>query len=62
VTRLGEPVAGTIAGVLCGVLFRLAAQRRDWRLPTGLNWQPRLSDPPENTAGSAQWAEENPGG
>jgi uncharacterized membrane protein YeiH len=40
-TGLGEPVAGTVAGLMCGVLFRLAARRRDWRLPPGLDWQPR---------------------
>ena len=40
-TGLSEPVTGTIAGVLCGVLLRLAACGRGLRLPTGLDWQPR---------------------
>lgn len=35
-TRLGEPVTGTVIGVLSGLLLRLAAYRQDWRLPTGL--------------------------
>ena len=40
-TGLGEPVTGTILGVVSGVLLRLGAYRRGWRLPTGLAWQPR---------------------
>ena len=52
-TGLGEPVTGTIAGVLCGVLLRLAACRLGWKLPAGLDWQPRLSGLPESTAGPA---------
>jgi len=40
-TGLGEPVTGTILGLLSGVLFRLAAYRQGWRLPTSLDWQPQ---------------------
>jgi uncharacterized membrane protein YeiH len=42
-TQLGEPVAGTVTGVLAGLLLRLAAFRQGWRLPTGLNYQSRRS-------------------
>jgi uncharacterized membrane protein YeiH len=51
-TGLGEPVTGTIVGVLCGVLLRLVACRRDWKLPTGLDWRPRLA--PGLGGGTAQ--------
>jgi uncharacterized membrane protein YeiH len=40
-TRLGEPVAEIVIGVLSGLLLRLVAYRQGWRLPTGLNYQSR---------------------
>ena len=39
---LGEPaITGTALGVLSGMLLRLAAFWKGWRLPKGLNWQPQ---------------------
>jgi uncharacterized membrane protein YeiH len=40
-TRLGEPVAEIVIGVLSGLLLRLVAYRQGRRLPTGLNYQSR---------------------
>jgi uncharacterized membrane protein YeiH len=33
--------AGTLTAILAGIVLRLVAYRRGWRLPRGLEWQPR---------------------
>ncbi|MFL6054672.1 MAG: trimeric intracellular cation channel family protein [Actinoallomurus sp.] len=42
-SRLGAPTVGILAGVVVGILFRLAALTWGWRLPGSLNWRPRAS-------------------
>ena len=36
-----QDTAGTIIAVAAGFVLRLTAYRRGWRLPRGLEWQPR---------------------
>lgn len=42
-SRLGAPTVGIVAGVVVGILLRLAALNRGWRLPGSRDWRPRAS-------------------
>lgn len=39
--RLGASTVGVLAGVVAGILLRLAALRWGWRLPGSRDWRPR---------------------
>ncbi|WAL67875.1 TRIC cation channel family protein [Amycolatopsis cynarae] len=40
-TALGAPLAGIVVGVVGALLFRVAAVKFGWNLPSGLDWQPQ---------------------
>jgi uncharacterized membrane protein YeiH len=42
-SRLGVPTVGIVAGVVVGILLRLAALSRRWMLPGSRDWWPRAS-------------------
>lgn len=42
-SRLGAPTVGIVAGVVVGILLRLAALTWGWRLPGSRDWRPRTS-------------------